>query len=166
MPSGFTYPPEDAPEEYKAGYLDGCESGLSVYGNDVYKAIYSFKQDIEMMKNRTYYKAWNDALNFCRSRANRALTDGAMDLGGFGIYDLRNRKVIEGGGMGLGQGGINTPGWHGDPFAGGVPGWNDNYFQGGSGDIFGFGSGSSDWLNRKESPDWLGRTGEYVPNTP
>ncbi len=161
-PPGLPRPPETAPAVYKQGWNDGCESGISAYGNDIYKAQYSFKQDVRLMRNRTYYKAWNDALNYCRSWINRYLGDGLLDTGIAGPYDLRNRKVIEGVGMGIGVSGINTPGWYNDPFAGGIPGYNQNYFEGGDCDIFSF-CNYSDWLGRDEDSqtDWLGRPKEY-----
>jgi len=160
---GMGHAPSDASPIYKEGWNDGCETGLAAYGNDIYKAMYKFKQDPEKMRDRSYYRAWNDALNYCRSYVNRYLTDGLLDLEPFSAYDLRNRKVIEGPGMGLGVNQINTPGWYGDPYAGGIPGFNQNYFEGGEGDLFRMGPGSSDWLGRDESTDWLGRDAEHSP---
>jgi hypothetical protein len=64
---------ESAPPEWKLGWQHGCESGLSAYGNNYYKTLYKFHQDITMIKNEYYFKAWTDAFNFCRSSVNRSL---------------------------------------------------------------------------------------------
>jgi len=64
---------ESAPPEYKLGWQQGCASGISVYGNNYYKSMYKFQQDLSMIKNEYYFKAWNDSFNFCRSAINRTL---------------------------------------------------------------------------------------------
>jgi len=65
----FKQVPQDAPNKYKLGWKDGCESGLSSMTNTAYKTFYSFKQDPVLRENPVYYKAWKDTYNFCRHYA-------------------------------------------------------------------------------------------------
>ena len=57
---------ENAPAEYKQGWNDGCETGMSTMNMNIYKNFYGYKQDISMMNNPLYYKAWKDAYTYCR----------------------------------------------------------------------------------------------------
>lgn len=168
-PSTLPKPPKDAPKEYQEGWNNGCESGLAVYGNDFYKTFYGYKVDVGMLKNKTYYKAWNDAFHYCRAFINRYLADGYWGEKLFGPYQLRDRKVIEGWGLGFGYGYVNTPGWSSDPYSydRGIPGFNQNIWEGGGTDFMDFGGGTSDWLGRppEYQTDWLGRTKEYRPQS-
>lgn len=65
----FKQMPEDAPNNYKRAWIDGCESGLSNMTNTMYKTFYSFKMDPVLRKNALYYKIWQDTYNFCRHYA-------------------------------------------------------------------------------------------------
>ncbi len=145
-------PAENAPPEYKQGWADGCESGYSAYGELYYKTFYKFKQDSKMIDNPTYYKAWIDSFNYCRSYINRYMADGMWFGKGFDKSDdpnvfnstgLNDDNAVESK-WGLSFGvfeGYSLPGWGGIGYDGG----ND-----------------SDWLGRDEgATDWLGRTKEY-----
>lgn len=61
--------PKDAPNNYKRGWKDGCETGLSVMTNAMYKTFWTFKQDKKLRADSTYYTAWKAAYNYCRSYA-------------------------------------------------------------------------------------------------
>ena len=52
--------------EYKAGFKDGCESGLATYGTIFYKMRYGFYQNYEMLSNVDYDRAWHESFNYCR----------------------------------------------------------------------------------------------------
>lgn len=52
--------------EFKAGYRDGCESGLATYGTVFNKMRYSFYQNYDMLSNSDYDHAWHEAFNYCR----------------------------------------------------------------------------------------------------
>lgn len=54
------------PPEYKAGWKDGCGSGLATYGTAIYKMEYSFYQNYSMMKNPHYVAGWHEAFDYCR----------------------------------------------------------------------------------------------------
>ena len=62
----FKQMPEDAPNLYKIGWKDGCESGLSSMTSTAYKTFYSFKQDSKLRRNPVYYNTWKDTYTFCR----------------------------------------------------------------------------------------------------
>jgi hypothetical protein len=57
--------PEGSPI-FQKGWDEGCESGLHVYGNSFYRGAYSYKQDINLINNQEYYRAWKDAYTYCR----------------------------------------------------------------------------------------------------
>lgn len=64
------------PPEYKAGYKDGCQSGLATYGPAQYKLYYSFFQDYEMLSNKYYNAAWHESFNYCRHFSLKYHQDG------------------------------------------------------------------------------------------
>ena len=64
-PWGLADAPEGSPV-FKRGWNDGCETGMTTYGNDVYKITYGWKQDPKMVLNDEYYRAWKDAYTYCR----------------------------------------------------------------------------------------------------
>jgi hypothetical protein len=62
----FKQMPQDAPNNYKRGWKDGCETGMSSMTNTFYKTFYSFKQDKKLRTDPVYYTAWKDSSTFCR----------------------------------------------------------------------------------------------------
>ncbi len=54
------------PPEYKLGWEDGCDSGLSAQGGFIYKYTYGFKKRPEMSNNTMYTTAWNEGFAYCR----------------------------------------------------------------------------------------------------
>lgn len=64
-PYGLAETPKGSPM-FQKGWDEGCESGLTVYGNDVYKAAYGWKQDPELVLNDEYYRSWKEAYTYCR----------------------------------------------------------------------------------------------------
>lgn len=69
MPWIFGQMPKDAPNNYKRGWKDGCESGLGNMTNAMYKTFYTFKQDKKLREDATYYSTWKTSYNFCRHYA-------------------------------------------------------------------------------------------------
>ncbi len=51
---------------FRQGWDDGCTTGAAVYGIDRYKWAYTFKQDMTLVSNPEYYRAWRDAYTYCR----------------------------------------------------------------------------------------------------
>lgn len=78
----FKQMPDNAPNNYKRGWIDGCESGLSSMTNTYYKTYYSFKMEPELRKDPTYYRTWQDTYHFCRHYAYGIIrqTDDRMNL--------------------------------------------------------------------------------------
>ena len=55
-----------APPEYRLGWEDGCDSGLSAEGGWHYKLMYGFKKRTEMAMNEQYKQGWNEGFTYCR----------------------------------------------------------------------------------------------------
>ena len=72
--------PKDAPEAYKQGWLDGCESGMSSMTNTAFKTFYSFKQNKQLRADPNYYKIWKDTYTFCRHYAYGTLRQANMRM--------------------------------------------------------------------------------------
>ncbi len=138
--------PVDAPEEYKLGWKDGCESGFASYGNDYYKTFYKFHYDMELMRtNKLYMRIWKDSYKHCRSHVNRHLNDGWFwgegwdgdnENSPFDGGSIRNRlSTLQGPGLPPIFSPLSTPGW-----------------------------GPQAWGAQVPEGDWLGREPAYVPN--
>lgn len=54
------------PPEYRLGWEDGCDSGLSAEGGWEYKMMYGFKKRPEMSTNEQYKQGWNEGFTYCR----------------------------------------------------------------------------------------------------
>ena len=63
----------NAPEVYKKGWVDGCKTGISMYGNTMLKTFYSFTLNPELRSDKTYNRIWHNARSYCRSYTNRTL---------------------------------------------------------------------------------------------
>ena len=150
---------ESAPAEWKLGWQHGCESGLSAYGNNYFKSIYKFKQDVEMVKDEYYFKAWNDSFNFCRASINRYLAgdmkayESAPSLFSTNNLDITNSKRRDDSTIVkesvFGGGGKSERGFMSDMFDVKTPGF-----------------GSTAWGASVESCDWLNRCGADKPKDP
>jgi hypothetical protein len=75
MPWIFNMMPKDAPNTYKRGWKDGCESGMANMTNSFYRKFYTFRQEKSLRDDATYYKAWKDTYNFCRHYAYGTLRE-------------------------------------------------------------------------------------------
>lgn len=68
-------------EDYKQGWLHGCETGMATgFANDYYKSFYKFNKDIEMVKQgvKPYLRAWSSAMIFCRHYVLATLKEAGM----------------------------------------------------------------------------------------
>lgn len=75
MPWIFDMMPKDAPNNYKRGWKDGCESGMANMTNSFYRKFYTFRQNQALREDATYYKTWKDTYNFCRHYAYGTLRE-------------------------------------------------------------------------------------------
>ncbi len=57
--------PDGAPALYKQGWADGCESGMAIAGNQLYKAVYRNRINTGLVSNTQYYRGWNEAKTYC-----------------------------------------------------------------------------------------------------
>jgi len=57
------------PKEYRLGWEDGCDTGLSAEGGPIYNMVYGFKKRPEMGSNELYKQAWNEGFTYCRFQA-------------------------------------------------------------------------------------------------
>ena len=69
--------------EYKLGWEDGCDSGLSAEGNWADKMMYGFKKRPEMAANDQYKQAWNEGFTYCRF--SYASSKEQLDFKGIGL---------------------------------------------------------------------------------
>lgn len=76
-PWGIGDTPEGS-EMFRKGWSDGCETGMSAYGNGRYRAAYSFTQDPNLIDNMEYYRAWKDGQVYCRWYTFRWLRPAAQ----------------------------------------------------------------------------------------
>ncbi len=65
-PTDLYYVEPTGPSEYRLGWQDGCDTGLSAMGGFVYKMLYGFKKRPEMGNNEMYKQAWNEGFTYCR----------------------------------------------------------------------------------------------------
>ena len=56
----------DGPSEYRLGWEDGCDTGMSAEGGPIYKMMYGFKKRPELNDNDLYKLGWNEGFAYCR----------------------------------------------------------------------------------------------------
>ena len=78
----------EGPAEYKLGWEDGCDTGLSADSAYFYKAIYGFKKRPEMGANNLYKQGWNEGFSYCRFSSGAL--DSANGSWGKGLFGLPN----------------------------------------------------------------------------
>jgi hypothetical protein len=55
------------PPEYRLGWEDGCDSGLSAEDSGpMYKLMFGFKKRPEMAGEDLYKNGWNEGFSYCR----------------------------------------------------------------------------------------------------
>lgn len=52
--------------EYKLGWEDGCDTGVSAESGFSYILAYGFKKRPELANNEQYKSAWNEGFTYCR----------------------------------------------------------------------------------------------------
>jgi hypothetical protein len=59
--------PRNGSTIFNRGWVDGCETGISVTSNRMQRHFYRFKQDYYLANNsKEYYTAWKAAYTFCQ----------------------------------------------------------------------------------------------------
>lgn len=64
MQDMLTQGPE-GPTNFRKGWRDGCETGISSTANRLQRSFYHFKQDYQLAQDPVYYKGWKAAYNYC-----------------------------------------------------------------------------------------------------
>jgi hypothetical protein len=54
------------PPEYKLGWEDGCDTGISSQSAGIFKASLGFRKRPEFYDNPLYNTAWNEGFSYCR----------------------------------------------------------------------------------------------------
>lgn len=54
------------PPEYRLGWEDGCDSGISAEGNFTDKMLFGFKKRPELSASDQYKQGWNEGFTYCR----------------------------------------------------------------------------------------------------
>lgn len=70
--------PEGAPVIYKQGWNDGCESGMAIAGNQLYKTLYRNKINPALVNDTQYYRGWNEAKTYCAHYTMATLWEGGI----------------------------------------------------------------------------------------
>lgn len=72
------------PPEYRLGWQDGCDSGLSAEGGWDYKLMFGFKKRPEMASSDQYKQAWNEGFTYCRFSLASSKTPSTWEGVGLG----------------------------------------------------------------------------------
>lgn len=146
---------EKAPDMWKLGWQQGCKSGFSVYGTNFHRALYKYTQDVEKMKDGTYYKAWLDSFNYCRHYMNRYLAGESLSHQTVpGVFSSKSLNITS---SGLRD---NRPLTTTGLFS------SEKTNKGLFSDMFEFnllGHGSTAWGASVDECDWLNRCGSDKP---
>jgi hypothetical protein len=66
-PLALSFSEPQGPPEYKLGWEDGCDTGISAEDSGYfYRMMYGYKKRPEMMENDLYKNGWNDGFAYCR----------------------------------------------------------------------------------------------------
>ncbi|MCI5050109.1 MAG: hypothetical protein MRY32_07260 [Rickettsiales bacterium] len=74
-PASLYFVNPTGPKEYRLGWEDGCDTGLSAQGGPLYKMMFGFKKRPEMGSNELYKQAWNEGFTYCRFTAGSTPTN-------------------------------------------------------------------------------------------
>lgn len=70
--------PKGAPVVYQQGWRDGCESGMAIAGNQLYKTVYRNKINPGLVNDTQYYRGWNEAKTYCAHYTMATLWEGGI----------------------------------------------------------------------------------------
>jgi len=73
------------PPEYRLGWEDGCDSGVSAEGAWYDKMMYGFKKRTELAASDQYKQGWNEGFSYCRF--SMASSKGSGDFRDVGLGD-------------------------------------------------------------------------------
>ena len=65
-PASLYFVGPSGPPEYRLGWEDGCDTGMSAQGGPLYKMMFGFNKRPEMGSNELYKQAWSEGFTYCR----------------------------------------------------------------------------------------------------
>ena len=66
-PSVLWWAEPEGPQEFRLGWQDGCDTGLSAQDKETfYRYLYGYKKRPEMLDNELYKQGWSEGFNYCR----------------------------------------------------------------------------------------------------
>ncbi|MDA0617325.1 MAG: hypothetical protein O3A66_01220 [Proteobacteria bacterium] len=68
--------PEEGSPLYRMAFKDGCDTGLTVYGNDVVRMKNQAQIKTEYMNIKTYKNAWKLGYTYCKFHLNQMQGEG------------------------------------------------------------------------------------------
>ncbi len=74
----FNQTPDGAPSLYQQGWKDGCESGMAMVGNQLYKVVYKNTVNPQLVNNTQYYRGWSEARIYCAHYTMANLWEGGV----------------------------------------------------------------------------------------
>ena len=84
--------PKDGSPLYQQGFKEGCNTGMTVYGNDITRIEYSTSVQPALMTNKTYRNAWKLGNRYCRFHVSQMQMEGTF-VKDFGIPVFPNRML-------------------------------------------------------------------------
>ncbi len=84
--------PKNGSPLYQKGFKEGCNTGMTVYGNDVVRAEYSMEVTAALMQNKTYLNAWKLGNRYCRFYVSQVQMEGTI-MKDFGTPIYPNRML-------------------------------------------------------------------------
>lgn len=54
------------PDNFRIGWKDGCETGISATSNHWQKFFYKFKQNYRLAQDNEYYTGWKTGYTYCQ----------------------------------------------------------------------------------------------------
>lgn len=79
--------PQDGTPLYKMGFKDGCDTGLTMFGNDAVRLMNKAEIKTEMMSNKTYANAWKLGNRYCQMYMSQ------MQMEGWAVKGLQRNVV-------------------------------------------------------------------------
>jgi hypothetical protein len=84
--------PKDGTPMYQYGFKQGCNTGMTVYGNDIVRIKYSTDVNPQLMQNKTYRNAWKLGNRYCRFHVSQMQMEGTI-MKDFGTPVIPNRMI-------------------------------------------------------------------------
>ncbi len=86
--------PKNGDPLYQQGFKEGCNTGMTVYGNDIVRAQYHMEANPALMQNKTYSNAWKLGNRYCRFHVSQMQAEGTI-MKDFGTPIYPNRMLSE-----------------------------------------------------------------------